>query len=106
MAGPFPALEAAIVDPRSGEPITSPGLVGLIALRPPWPSMMRTYWNNSATFYSKFLNGWYICGDQASLDSDGYFWFCGRDDDVINTGGHLVGPVSYTHLTLPTIYSV
>jgi acetyl-CoA synthetase len=54
--------------------------------------MMRTYWNNTATYYSKFLNGWYICGDQASIDSEGYFWFCGRDDDVINTAGHLVGP--------------
>jgi acetyl-CoA synthetase len=92
MGRPFPALEAAIVDPRSGEPITEPGRVGLIAIRPPWPSMMRTYWNNSATYYGKFLNGWYICGDQASLDAEGYFWFSGRDDDVINTGGHLVGP--------------
>jgi acetyl-CoA synthetase len=53
---------------------------------------MRTYWNNTATYYGKFLNGWYICGDRASLDSEGYFWFCGRDDDVINTAGHLVGP--------------
>jgi acetyl-CoA synthetase len=92
MGRPFPALEAAVVDPRSGEPITEPGRVGLIAIRPPWPSMMRTYWNNSPTYYGKFLNGWYICGDQASLDAEGYFWFSGRDDDVINTGGHLVGP--------------
>ena len=92
MGRPFPALEAAVVDPRSGEPIAEAGRVGLIAIRPPWPSMMRTYWNNSATYYGKFLNGWYICGDQASLDADGYFWFSGRDDDVINTGGHLVGP--------------
>jgi acetyl-CoA synthetase len=92
MGRPFPALEAAVVDPRTGEPVTEAGRVGLIAIRPPWPSMMRTYWNNSATYYAKFLNGWYICGDQASLDNDGYFWFCGRDDDVINTGGHLVGP--------------
>ena len=92
MGRPFPALDAAIVDPRSGEPITDAGKVGLIAVRPPWPSMMRTYWNNSATYHRKFLNGWYICGDEASLDADGYFWFCGRDDDVINTAGHLVGP--------------
>ncbi len=92
MGRPFPALEAAIVEPKTGVPITEPGRVGLIAIRPPWPSMMRTYWNNTATYYSKFLNGWYICGDQASLDKDGYFWFSGRDDDVINTGGHLVGP--------------
>jgi len=92
MGRPFPALEAAVVDARTGEPITEPGRIGLIAVRPPWPSMMRTYWNNSATYYRKFLNGWYICGDEASLDADGYFWFCGRDDDVINTAGHLVGP--------------
>ncbi len=92
MGRPFPAIEAAIVDPGSGEPVTDPGRVGLIAIRPPWPSMMRAYWNNSAAYYGKFLNGWYICGDRASLDADGYFWFCGRDDEVINTGGHLVGP--------------
>jgi acetyl-CoA synthetase len=92
MGRPFPALEAAIIDSRTGEPITEPGRVGLIAVRPPWPSMMRAYWNNSATYLKKFLNGWYVCGDEASLDEDGYFWFCGRDDDVINTGGHLVGP--------------
>jgi acetyl-CoA synthetase len=92
MGRPFPALDAAIVDPRTGDVVREPGRVGLIGVRPPWPSMMRTYWNNSATYYGKFLNGWYICGDRASLDADGYFWFSGRDDDVINTGGHLVGP--------------
>jgi acetyl-CoA synthetase len=92
MGRPFPALEAAIVDPKTGDPITEPRKVGLIAVRPPWPSMMRTYWNNTATYLGKFLNGWYICGDRASLDDEGYFWFTGRDDDVINTGGHLVGP--------------
>jgi len=92
MGRPFPALDAAIVDEKTGVPITEPGKIGLIAIRPPWPSMMRTYWNNSATYYKKFLNGWYICGDRASLDNEGYFWFSGRDDDVINTAGHLVGP--------------
>jgi len=54
--------------------------------------MFRTYWNNEATYRSKFVGGWYISGDRASRDEDGYFWFVGRDDDVINTGGHLVGP--------------
>jgi acetyl-CoA synthetase len=92
MGRPFPAVEATVLEPKTGARITEPGRVGLIAIKPPWPSLMRTYWNNSATYYSKFLNGWYICGDQASIDQDGYFWFCGRDDDVINTGGHLVGP--------------
>ncbi len=92
MGRPFPALEATVLDPETFEPIQTPGEVGMIAIRPPWPSMMRTYWNNSATYYSKFKNGWYVCGDRGSIDADGYFWFSGRDDDVINTGGHLVGP--------------
>ncbi len=92
MGRPFPALVGAIVDAKTGDPIKEPGKVGMIAIRPPFPSLMRTYWNNSATYYGKFLNGWYICGDRGSLDADGYFWFTGRDDDVINTGGHLVGP--------------
>jgi acetyl-CoA synthetase len=92
MGKPFPALSGAIVDPITGEVITEVGRVGMIGIQPPWPSMMRTYWNNTATYLKKFLNGWYICGDRASLDADGYFWFSGRDDDVINTGGHLVGP--------------
>jgi acetyl-CoA synthetase len=92
MGRPFPCVEAAVVDPATGEPIEEPGQVGMIAVKAPWPSMMRTYWNNSAKYYEKFVGGWYICGDRASIDEDGYFWFSGRDDDVINTGGHLVGP--------------
>jgi acetyl-CoA synthetase len=92
MGKPFPGITAAIVDLKTFQPIEHPGTVGLIALRPGWPAMFRTYWNNHATYDSKFKNGWYICGDRASLDADGYFWFVGRDDDVINTGGHLVGP--------------
>ncbi len=92
MGRPFPTIEAAVIDGKTGERLQKPHSVGMIAIRPPWPSMMRTYWNNTPTYYSKFLGGWYVCGDQASIDEDGYFWFCGRDDDVINTGGHLVGP--------------
>jgi acetyl-CoA synthetase len=92
MGKPFPGIEAAVVDPKSGEPITEPGKVGIIALEPGWPSQIRGYRNNQAGWDKKFLNGWYLCGDQGSIDQDGYFWFSGRDDDVINTGGHLVGP--------------
>jgi len=92
MGKAFPGITATVLDPASHEPITQPGRVGLIALRPGWPSMFRTYWNNQAIYNGKFKNGWYICGDRASIDPDGYFWFVGRDDDVINTGGHLVGP--------------
>jgi len=91
MGKPFPGITATVVDLNTYEPVKT-GTVGLIAIKPGWPSMFRTYWNNEAVYKSKFVNGWYICGDRASLDEDGYFWFVGRDDDVINTGGHLVGP--------------
>ena len=92
MGKPFPGIVATVVDPKNYEPIKKTGTVGLIALKPGWPSMFRTYWNNKETYDGKFRNGWYICGDRSSIDSDGYFWFVGRDDDVINTAGHLVGP--------------
>jgi acetyl-CoA synthetase len=92
MGKPFPGISATVLDPRTYEPINTSGKVGLIALRPGWPSIIRSYWNNPVGFESKFKNGWYITGDRASIDKDGYFWFVGRDDDVINTGGHLVGP--------------
>jgi acetyl-CoA synthetase len=92
MGKPFPGIEATVVDLKTHEPITKKGIVGMIALRPGWPSMVRAYWNNETTYKSKFSKGWYHCGDRASIDEDGYYWFVGRDDDVINTGGHLVGP--------------
>jgi acetyl-CoA synthetase len=92
MGKPFPGITATVLNPRTYQPYGQPGPVGLIALRPGWPSMIRSYWNNPTGYASKFNNGWYLCGDRASIDPDGYFWFVGRDDDVINTGGHLVGP--------------
>jgi acetyl-CoA synthetase len=92
MGKPFPGITATVLDPKTYKPLNQPGVAGLIALRPGWPSQVRTYWNNETGFKAKFKNGWYLCGDRASIDSDGYFWFMGRDDDVINTGGHLVGP--------------
>jgi acetyl-CoA synthetase len=92
MGKAFPGITAVVVDPKTYEPITKAGSVGLIALKPGWPSMIRTYWNNQETYQGKFKNGWYICGDRSSIDNEGYFWFVGRDDDVINTAGHLVGP--------------
>jgi len=92
MGRPFPGITATILDPKTYEPINQPGRIGLIAFKPGWPSMMRTYWNNEHTYQSKFKNGWYLSGDRSSIDSDGYFWFTGRDDDIINTGGHLVSP--------------
>ncbi len=92
MGRPFPGITATVLDMKTHEPITRSGIVGLIALKPGWPAMIRGYWNNEETYKKKFTNGWYICGDRASIDDEGYYWFVGRDDDVINTAGHLVGP--------------
>lgn len=92
MGKPFPGMVATVVNPKTFEPVLTRGTVGLIALKPGWPAMFRNYWNNKQTYDNKFKNGWYICGDRASIDAEGYFWFVGRDDDVINTAGHLVGP--------------
>ena len=92
MGKPFPGITSAILNPQTYEPIHEPGVIGLIGFKPGWPAMMRTYWNNETTYQNKFHNGWYLPGDRARLDADGYFWFVGRDDDVINTGGHLVSP--------------
>ncbi len=92
MGRPFPGVTATVLNTRTCEPINEPGVAGIIALRPGWPSQFRGYWKNEAGYHERFKNGWYLCGDRASIDSDGYFWFMGRDDDVINTGGHLVGP--------------
>lgn len=92
MGKPFPGITATILDQNEYVPVKGSGTIGLIAFQPGWPSMMRTYWNNEETYKGKFKNGWYLSGDRASIDSEGYFWFVGRDDDVINTGGHLVSP--------------
>jgi acetyl-CoA synthetase len=90
MGRPIPGTEAAIVDADGRE--MAPGSEGDLALRPGWPSMFRTYWNKKEMYDSRFRNGWYLSGDRAWRDEDGYFWFVGRADDVINTAGHLVGP--------------
>ena len=92
MGKPFPGITATVVDPKTYTPYGEPGKIGLIAIKPGWPSMMRTYWNNEEAYKNKFKNGWYLTGDRASIDKEGYFWFVGRDDDVINTAGHLVSP--------------
>ncbi|MBN2790831.1 MAG: acetate--CoA ligase [Candidatus Delongbacteria bacterium] len=92
MGKPFPGIIAAVLDEKTFEPITEPNKPGLIGFKPGWPSMMRTYWGNEETYKKKFVNGWYLPGDKSTIDKDGYFWFVGRDDDVINTGGHLVSP--------------
>jgi len=92
MGKPFPGITATVLDTKTFEPIGEIGKPGLIGFKPGWPAMMRTYWRNEEVYNKKFENGWYLPGDRAYIDQDGYYWFIGRDDDVINTGGHLVSP--------------
>jgi len=90
MGRPFPGIHPAIIDDHGNE--VAPGEEGNLAVKPGWPSMFRTYWHREELYNSRFQNGWYITGDRGRMDADGYFWFVGRADDVINTAGHLVGP--------------
>lgn len=90
MGKPVPGIHLAVVDSHGNE--VAPGIMGDLAIKPPWPAMMRTIWGDPAKYDSYFINGWYISGDSAYRDEDGYFWFQGRIDDVINTSGERVGP--------------
>jgi acetyl-CoA synthetase len=91
MGRPFMGVTPAILDDNCEKELP-PGEEGHLALQAGWPSMFRTYWNKRDLYESRFKGNWYITGDRATMDEDGYFWFVGRADDVINTGGHLVGP--------------
>ncbi|SDY27119.1 acetate--CoA ligase [Thermoactinomyces sp. DSM 45892] len=91
MGRPFPGIYAAIIDDNGNE--LPPYSMGHLAIRAGWPSMMRQIWNNEAKYQEYFqIPGWYLSGDTAYQDEDGYFWFQGRIDDVINTAGKRVGP--------------
>jgi acetyl-CoA synthetase len=72
--------------------IEGSGVPGMIAIRTPWPSMFRTYLGQEERYQRCFTDGWYLSGDLASRDDDGYLWFVGRADDVIKSAGHLIGP--------------
>jgi acetyl-CoA synthetase len=95
MGKPLPGIEAAIVTRRDGDGVDvveAPDRQGELALRPGWPSMMRGYLHEEERYRKCFVGGWYLTGDLARRDADGYFWFVGRADDVIKTSGHLIGP--------------
>jgi len=89
---PFYGIDAAILDDKGAE-VQSGG--GLLALRRPWPSMMRGIWGDEARYRSTYWSRWdgmyYFAGDGALRDEDGYFWIVGRVDDVVNISGHRVG---------------
>ena len=68
------------------------GEEGNLAIKPGWPAMMKEIYKNPKKYEEYFVSGWYTTGDKAYKDNDGYFWFIGRSDDVINTSGERVGP--------------
>lgn len=95
MGKPLPGIDAAIVrrcDDGSLEFIDESDKEGELALRAGWPSMFRGYLHEEARYRKCFVGDWYLSGDLARKDSDGYFWFVGRADDVIKSSGHLIGP--------------
>ncbi|MDH4103623.1 MAG: acetate--CoA ligase [Thermoleophilia bacterium] len=95
MGRPMPGVEAGIVHRRKDggvDEVTTPGEQGELALRTGWPSMFRAYLGESERYERCFAGGWYMTGDLAFRDADGYYWFIGRADDVIKSSGHLIGP--------------
>ena len=95
MGRPLPGIDVAIVR-RTGEDsvevVEAPDTEGELALRPGWPSMFRGYLSDDARYRKCFAGGYYLTGDLAKRDRDGYYWFIGRADDVIKSSGHLIGP--------------
>jgi acetyl-CoA synthetase len=95
MGLPLPGIEAAVVQRRPDGSVTvieEPLVEGELALKAGWPAMMRGYLHEEERYRKCFVGPWYLTGDLAKRDADGYFWFFGRADDVIKSSGHLIGP--------------
>jgi len=94
MGRPMPGVRTAIVrrDGERVECLAAPDVEGELAIAAGWPSMFRSYLNDEARYAKCFTGGWYLSGDLARRDADGYYWFVGRADDVIKSSGHLIGP--------------
>jgi acetyl-CoA synthetase len=95
MGRPLPGVDAAIVrrlEDGSIVEVVEPMSSGQLALKRGWPSMFRAYLHEEERYRKNFAGGWYLTGDLAMRDEDGYFWFVGREDDLIKSSGHLIGP--------------
>jgi len=93
MGKSFPGIEAAVVNEK-GE-ILPPGEIGYLVLKPGWPSMLRGLWRDPERFQKTYYwisPDWFVTGDTALVDKEGYFWYQGRADDIIKTSGYRVGP--------------
>jgi acetyl-CoA synthetase len=91
---PLPGIFADIVD-EEGRPVKEVGAGGYLVIKRPWPSMLRTIWGDNdrylKTYWEKFDDRYYVAGDSAHRDADGYYWIMGRIDDVLNVAGHRLG---------------
>ena len=94
MGRPLPGVEVALLRKTEGgiQTIEAPDTEGELALRAGWPSMFRAYLGQNERYRKCFADGWYLTGDLAKRDAEGYYWFVGRADDVIKSAGHLIGP--------------
>jgi acetyl-CoA synthetase len=95
MGRPLPGVDAVIVTRSTDGTVSvvdAPDVEGELALRRGWPAMFRGYLHNEERYRKCFAGDWYLSGDLAKRDADGYFWFVGRADDVIKSAGHLIGP--------------
>jgi acetyl-CoA synthetase len=94
MGKPLPGIEVALIkDYQSGQIVFSGPLEqGEIAIKKGWPSLFSGYLGQPEKYAHSFTGDWYLSGDLARKDQDGYFWFIGRKDDVIKSSGHLIGP--------------
>jgi acetyl-CoA synthetase len=95
MGRPLPGMQVALVkEIKDGQLIFTDQVneQGEMAIRVGWPSMFRQYLDEEARYKKCFIGEWYLTGDLAQKDADGYFWFVGRADDVIKSSGHLIGP--------------
>lgn len=90
---PLPGITAAIVDETGAD--VEQGNGGFLVIKRPWPSMIRNIWGDPERFKKSYfpseLRGYYLAGDGAQRDADGYFWIMGRIDDVLNVSGHRLG---------------
>ena len=93
-ARPLPGIFVDIVD-EEGRPVKTVGAGGYLVIKRPWPSMLRTIWGDNDrylnAYWEKFENRYYVAGDSAHRDADGYYWIMGRIDDVLNVAGHRLG---------------
>lgn len=102
MGRPLPGIHAAILGRQEDGHLVElgPDEEGELALRPDWPSIFRGYLDEPERTAKAFADGWYLSGDLARRDADGYYWFVGRADDIIKTAGHMVGPFEVESILL------